>query len=284
LYGANREAHVPAICEFLDVPYSGSDPFTLSLCLHKARTKEVLSFHGIPTAPFTLLHSAADLEALLTRTNPRLPLPTKHRPLFLKPVQEGSSKGITEANVVHSPEELEAQALSLLATYRQPVLAEAFLPGAEFTCGVLGNGETTCVLPLVGMNFRSLPEGALPIYGFEAKWVWDTRDEPLDIFECPARVDSRLRSAIERVVLRTYAVLGCRDWSRIDVRLDAQGVPNVVEVNPLPGILPKPEDNSCLPKAARAAGLSYDDLIQRCLRAAAARYDLPLELAGEAVA
>ncbi|HEX7020906.1 MAG TPA: hypothetical protein VF159_12890 [Gemmatimonadaceae bacterium] len=284
LYGANREAHVPAICEFLDVPYSGSDPFTLSLCLHKARTKEVLSFHGIPTAPFTLLESAADLNALLSRENPRLPLPTKHRPLFLKPVQEGSSKGITEKNVVRSADELEAQALSLLAAYRQPVLAEAFLPGAEFTCGVLGNGESARVLPLVGMNFRALPQGALPIYGFEAKWVWDTRDEPLEIFECPARIDSRLRAAVERVVLRTYAVLGCRDWSRIDVRLDAQGVPNVVEVNPLPGILPKPEDNSCLPKAARAAGLSYGDLIQSCLRAAAARYDLRLGFEGEAVA
>ena len=107
------------------------------------------------------------------------------------------------------------------------------------------------MLPLVGINFESLPMGALPIYGFEAKWIWDTPDDPLDIFECPAHIDRRLHSAIEDVVLRAYRVLGCRDWSRIDVRLDAAGVPNVVEVNPLPGILPNPEDNSCLPKAAR---------------------------------
>jgi D-alanine-D-alanine ligase len=133
------------------------------------------------------------------------------------------------------------------------------------------------VLPLVAINFGSLPDGAVPIYGYEAKWIWDTPSDPLDIFECPARIEPRLQAAIEDVVLRAYRVLGCRDWSRIDVRLDAAGVPNIVEVNPLPGILPNPEDNSCLPKAARAAGLSYDGLIQSALQHAAERYELPLQ-------
>src|SRR5207302_557106 len=99
----------------------------------------------------------------------------------------------------------------------------------------------------------------------------DVPERPLDIFQCPARIPSTLAEAIEDVVLRAYRVLGCRDWSRIDVRLDAGGVPNIVEVNPLPGILPNPEDNSCLPKAARAAGMTYDDLIQAALLHAAAR-------------
>jgi D-alanine-D-alanine ligase len=277
LHGTNREAHVPAICEFLGVPYSGSDPFTLSLCLHKARTKEVLSFHGIPTAPFVLVESAADLEKLLAGGWRRgLPRPTAKRPLFAKPVHEGSSKGITEKNFIRSRDELESQVRILLETYEQPVIVETFLSGAEFTCGVLGNESTAQVLPLVGINFDSLPDGAVPIYGFEAKWVWDTPDEPLQIFECPARIDDALRMSIEDVVLRAYRVAGCHDWSRIDVRLDAAGVPNVVEINPLPGILPKPEDNSCLPKAARAAGLSYDELIQACLRYAAARCGVAL--------
>ena len=175
-------------------------------------------------------------------------------------------------------DELIAQTRFLLETYDQPVLIEEFLPGAEFTCGVLGNGESARVLPLVGMNFASLPAGAVPIYGFEAKWIWDTPDDPIDIFECPARIDAALTAAISDVVLRAYRVLGCRDWSRIDVRLDAAGVPNIVEVNPLPGILPNPEDNSCLPKAARAAGLSYDALIQSALLAAANRCGVTLEL------
>jgi D-alanine-D-alanine ligase len=132
------------------------------------------------------------------------------------------------------------------------------------------------VLPLVGMNFRSLPDGAVPIYGYEAKWIWDLPSKPLDIFECPARIDARLASEIEHVVLSAYRVLGCRDWSRIDVRLDADDVPNIVEVNPLPGILPDPADNSCLPKAARAAGMDYDQLIQAALLHAAARHGLTL--------
>ena len=275
LWGVNREAHVPAICEFLNVPYSGSDPFTLSLCLHKARTKEVLSHHAIPTAPFVLVESREDLHRLLSGNSP-LPRPSEILPLFAKPVHEGSSKGITERNFVRSTEELESQVISLLRTYEQPVLVEEFLPGAEFTCGVLGNAAGARVLPIVGMNFGALPHGAVPIYGYEAKWVWDTPDQPLDIFSCPAPLTDAQRTAIEKVALRAYRVLGCRDWARIDVRLDADGVPNIVEVNPLPGILPNPADNSCLPKAARAAGLSYEELIQACLFHAAERTQVAL--------
>jgi D-alanine-D-alanine ligase len=275
LWGVNREAHVPSICEFLNVPYSGSDPFTLSLCLHKARTKEVLSHHAVPTAPFVLVESREDLHRLLSGNSP-LPRASEILPLFVKPVHEGSSKGITERNFVRSTEELESQVVSLLRTYEQPVLVEEFLPGAEFTCGVLGNGAGARVLPIVGMNFGALPHGAVPIYGYEAKWVWDTPERPLEIFSCPAPVSDSQRTSIEKVVLRAYRVLGCRDWARVDVRLDADGVPNIVEVNPLPGILPDPADNSCLPKAARAAGLGYDELIQACLLHAAERTQVVL--------
>jgi D-alanine-D-alanine ligase len=275
LHGTNREAHVPAICEFFAIPYSGSDPFTLSLCLDKARTKDFLTAHGIPNARYTVIEDEASLARLLAGEMGSDSIFSRF-PVFLKPVHEGSSKGITEKNFVRDRDELEAQTRFLLSTYDQPVIAEEFLPGAEFTCGVLGNGASAQVLPIVGMNFESLPEGALPIYGYEAKWIWDTPDEPLDIFECPARISPALRRSIEAVVLRAYRILGCRDWSRIDVRLDATGKPNIVEVNPLPGILPNPEDNSCLPKAARAAGLNYDELIQSALRHAAERSGVTL--------
>jgi D-alanine-D-alanine ligase len=267
--GVNREAHVPAICEFYGIPYSGSDPLTLSLCLDKARTKEMLSYHGIPTAGFVVIRERADLDRLARRLS--LPLP-----LFAKPIHEGSSKGITEKNLCRTRADLRAQVTFLLEKYQQPVIVEEYLPGDEFTCAILGNGRAAKVLPIVGMNFASLPEGALPIYGFEAKWIWDRPEDPLDMFECPAKIDSRLTAEIERVVLEAYRVLGCRDWSRIDVRLDAAGKPNVVEVNPLPGILPDPADNSCFPKAARAAGMSYDELIQSCLKFAAERQNVPL--------
>jgi len=266
-HGVNREAHVPAICEFYGIPYSGSDPFTLTLCLDKARAKETLAFHGIPTPKFLLVEKLADLY----RAAEKLTLP-----LFVKPVHEGSSKGITDSNLCRDRDQLFRQTEFLLENYRQPVLVEEFLPGKEFTCAVLGNGAEATVLPLVAMNFESLPEGALPIYSFDAKFVWDRPENPLDIFQCPARITRELQASIARVTLDAFRVLGCRDWARIDVRLNADGKPNVLEVNPLPGILPDPADNSCLPKAARAAGIGYEELIQNCLKYAAARQGVDL--------
>jgi D-alanine-D-alanine ligase len=266
-YGVNREAHVPAICEFFGIPYSGSDPFTLSLCLDKARAKETLAFHGIPTPKFAVVNKPEELRAASEKLR---------FPLFVKPLHEGSSKGITDSNLCRDAGHLLEQTEFLLENYNQPVLVEEYLPGKEFTCAVLGNGDEATVLPIVGMNFETLPEGAAPIYSFDAKFVWDRPENPLDIFQCPARITARLRKSIERVTLDAFRVLGCRDWARIDVRLDGAGVPNVLEVNPLPGILPDPADNSCLPKAARAAGISYDELIQGCLKYAAERQGVKL--------
>ncbi|MGH7603927.1 MAG: D-alanine--D-alanine ligase family protein [Gemmatimonadaceae bacterium] len=266
-HGVNREAHVPAICEFYGIPYSGSDPFTLSLCLDKARTKQTLTFHGIPTPRFSVVRTYGEIGA---RTR------DLGFPVFVKPLHEGSSKGITDANFCAEPAQLRRQIRFLLESYEQPVLVEQFLPGDEFTCAILGNGEDATVLPIVGMNFETLPRGALPIYGFDAKFVWDRPENPLEIFQCPARITRKLQASIERVTLDAFRVLGCRDWARIDVRLDAAGVPNILEVNPLPGILPDPADNSCMPKAARAAGIGYDELIQSCLRYAAARQGVRL--------
>jgi D-alanine-D-alanine ligase len=200
LAGVNRESHVPAICEFYGIPYSGSDPLTLSTCLHKGRAKEVLAYNGVPTAPFAVVESLRDLERLLDgHQQEMLPLAVPARripdafPLFVKPGHEGSSKGVTARNLVHSRAELVTRVTELLDCYDQPVLVEDYLPGAEFTCAVLGNGDEARVLPIVAINFSELPAGAAPIYGFEAKWVWDTPDRPLHIFDCPARIPESLR-------------------------------------------------------------------------------------------
>ena len=262
LWGPNREAHVPALCEFWGVPYTGSDPMTLSICLDKARTKEILAYHRIPTAEFKVVHRPEELNGF-----PRAPA-------IVKPLHEGSSKGITQRSFCRTRVEIKEAAAIVLETYRQPALVERWLPGREFTCAILGNGFEARVLPIVELNFDALPEGATPMYSYEAKWVWDTPDRPLDLFRCPAPLSRSLRTAIERTVLAAYRVLRCRDWARIDVRCDAAGVPHVVEVNPLPGILPDPEMNSCYPKAARAAGMDYNAMIQAVLRAGAARYGL----------
>jgi D-alanine-D-alanine ligase len=140
-------------------------------------------------------------------------------------------------------------------------LVEEFLPGREFTVAVLGNGPGARVLPPVEIRFDSLPEGAPALYGWEAKWVWDTPEAPLSIFECPAPVDAGLLAALEKATLGAYHALGCRDWARIDLRLDAAGEPHVLEVNALPGILAGPPPELLLPQGGTGggAGLRGDD-------------------------
>lgn len=276
--GPCREAHVPAIAEFLGVRYTGSDPLTLSLALHKARAKEVLSHRRIPTAPFVLIESSADLPALKR---------AKIYPVFLKPVWEGSSKGISQTNYAETPDAAAERAEFLLDRYRQPVLAESYLPGEEFTVAIMGNGPELSVLPIIRYRFDQLPAGALPVMGYEAKWLWDRPDTHLEILECPADVSAPTEQAIRATAVAAYRAIGCRDWARVDIRLDHACVPHVVEINPLPGIIPNLSDNSCFPRAAAAFGMSYDELIQSVVRIAWRRLTgqdlkVPAGLAGAA--
>ena len=262
-YGASREAQIPAMLEMLDIPYTGSDPLTLALCLDKSRAKEILSYYQVATPRFVVVSSLDELRTA------DLPVPAMVKPLF-----EGSSKGIFDTSLVRTPQELTAQVTKVITEYAQPALVEEFLPGREFTVAMLGNGADLQVLPIVEIKFDSLPDGVNPIYSYEAKWIWDQSSNPLEIFECPAKVDNRLKTAIENVCRRSYTVLRCRDWSRIDVRLDAAGNPNIIEINPLPGILPKIEDNSCYPKAARMAGLNYQQMLNAVLDVGMKRYGM----------
>jgi D-alanine-D-alanine ligase len=248
--------------EMLRIPYTGSDPVTLAICLDKARTKEVLAYHKVPTPKMQVMDTPdAKLEGLKF-------------PVIVKPLQEGSSKGIVNDSVVRDNAALKKQLRRVMGLYRQPAIVEEYLPGREFTVALIGNGSKLDVLPIVEIKFDTLPGKANPIYSFEAKWVWDVPEAPLDIFECPAKVPNGLKREIEEVCRRAFDVLNCTDWCRIDVRLDARGRANVLELNPLPGILPKPEDNSCFPKAARAAGMTYSQLINRVLDAACERHGL----------
>lgn len=256
--GPSRESHVPAIAEFLGIPYLGSDPLTLGLALHKGRAKEVFRQRGVRTADSWLIEAEDDLPALQVADYP----------LFLKPVWEGSSKGIAEDNHVETPADALVRTHQLLATYNQPVLAERYLPGEEFTVAVMGNGAEISTLPVIRYRFAGLPPGALPIMGYEAKWLWDVPESPLDILECPAAIEPQRARSLADLAVSAYRALGCRDWARVDVRLDGDGAPYVMEVNPLPGVIPDPIANSCFPCAARAAGLSYDELIQLAARIA----------------
>lgn len=263
LFGDFRESYVPMICERMGIPYTGSGPLELAICLNKARAKEVLAYNGIPTPAFRTL-------------DPDFPVHMDHFPFpaIIKPVAEGSSKGIFDHSVVDNGEEAVRQINDAFLKYRQPVLMEQFLQGDEFTVALWGNGDQIEVLPIVAIRYDDLPAGARPVYSYEAKWIWDTPGKPLDIFKCPASLTRVEKESIESLVRSAFRVLNIRDWCRIDVRMDQSGKPHILELNPLPGILPKPEDNSCFPKAARTAGYDYAAMLEKVIGIAAERWGI----------
>jgi D-alanine-D-alanine ligase len=249
--GFGREAQVPCLLDAYGIPYTFSDPLVLSLTLHKGMAKHVVRDLGIPTADFAVVASEEDLR--------RIALPF---PLFAKPVAEGTGKGISAASRVRDAAELETVCRDLLARFRQPVLVETYLPGRELTVGIVGCGkEAQCL----GVLEVFLKEGAEQnAYSYVNKE------------ECEERVEYRLAKdplAVRAadIALAAYRGLGCRDAARVDLRANAAGVPNFLEVNPLPGLHPHHSD---LPILCTLAGISYKDLLSRIVRSACARQNL----------
>ncbi len=259
----SRESQIPAMLDMLNIPYTGSDALTLGICLDKARTKEILSYYQIPNANFILIDEFKPL------SNHSMEFPS-----IVKPVSEGSSKGIFNSSLVRNYDELNAEIKRIVYEYNQPAIIEEFLPGKEFTVAIIGNEDNTEIFPIVEIKYEKFPDNVEHLYSYEAKWILDTKDNVFDVFECPAAIDNDLEKQIKDTALRTYKVLRCKDWSRIDIRLDKNGTPNVIEINPLPGIMPDPNENSSFPKAARAAGINYNEMIQRVLFEACKRHNL----------
>ncbi len=257
--GASRESQIPSMLEMLNIPFTGSDSVTIGICHDKSRCKEILSYYNIPNSKFFITDRPSKNGSDM------------NFPKFVKPLHEGSSKGIYNSSVAYTQEELNSEIERIRSCYGQPALVEDFVPGKEFTVAMLGNGDNVRVLPVVEINLDSVPEGFNKIYSYEVKWFFDTRENQLDIFKCPADIDKKIYSHIEKVCKDTYKALRIRDWARIDIRLDGNNVPNVIEINPLPGILPDPADNSCYPKASRAAGMDYNAMINAVLKEAVKR-------------
>ncbi|MEM2875371.1 MAG: ATP-grasp domain-containing protein [Candidatus Bathyarchaeia archaeon] len=262
LRGESRESHIPALLEMMGIPYTGSGPLTLAVALNKALTHQVLEVNGVPSPDFQVF----------TRPDEKINRRLRY-PLVVKPLSEGSSKGIRNNSLVGDEVSLRRQVSWVVKTYNQPAIVEEFLPGREFTVGLIGNGEPT-VLPIVEISLDELPSGASPIYSYEAKWIWDLPEKPLNIFHCPAEIPPELKRKIERTAIKAFKVLNCRDLCRIDMRLDVKGNPHVLEVNPLPGLIPDPDAHSCLPEAARVAGFTYDQLVCTIFWQALKRYNM----------
>lgn len=258
--GASRESQIPSMLEMLGIKYTGSDSITIGICHDKSRCKEILSYYNIPNSKFFITDKSVNNDNGFKY------------PKFVKPLHEGSSKGIYDSSLVKNLNELNSEIQRIRESYNQPALVEDYIPGKEFTVAMMGNGDDVKVLPVVEINLDSVPEGFNKIYSYEVKWFFDTRENQLDIFKCPADIDTKIYKHIEQVCKSTFKALRIRDWARIDVRLDENNVPNIIEINPLPGILPNPEDNSCYPKAARHAGMDYNSMLNAVLNEAVKRY------------
>jgi len=249
----SREAQVPSALEMLGVPYSGSDPQCLTICLDKPLTKKLVATAGVRTPRW---HLVADYKQLDNLTAD-VPLPA-----FIKPAYEGSSKGIRLGSRAETAEQASDIAAGLLEKYLQPVMIEEFIAGDEVTVGLLGNYP-----PAVLGIMRVLPKQKNThfIYSLEVKREW----EQLVNYECPAQLEAGTLKEITDFSLTVFNLLGCRDFARLDFKLDLQGVPYFLEINPLAGLNPKSSD---LPIMAYKLGWTYQSLITAILNTALQRY------------
>ena len=249
--GIGREAQVPAILDLYGIPYTFSDPLVMSLTLHKAMTKRVVRDAGVPTPDFVLVERLSDLDGLAFAP-----------PYFVKPVAEGTGKGVTPASIVRRRDGMPEACHALIQTFRQPVLVEAYLPGREFTVGILGTGNQAEVLGTIEVI---LLEAAEPgVYSYTNK---ERCEELVEYRLVRADQDPQVRET-EAVALRAWRALGCRDGGRLDVRCDKSGRPNFIEVNPLAGLHPHHSD---LPIICNKIGMPYLHLVERIVAAARER-------------
>ncbi len=249
----SREAQVPSILEMLDIPYSGSDPQCLSICLDKPLTKKLVAAAGVPTPKWYVINNSQELYQIASCGFPF--------PSIVKPTYEGSSKGIRLSSVVDNPKQATEVVEKLLEHYRQPVMMEEFIAGDEVTMGIIGNSP-----PKVLGMMRILPKrgNGYFVYSLEVKRNY------LDLveYECPARLERKVLQNLEVSALGAFKALGCHDFARLDFRVSPDGVPYFLEINPLPGL----GTHSDLVIMAKKLGWSHKELVASVLNAALERH------------
>lgn len=239
MHGIGREAQVPGLLDAYQIPYVFSDTVACALTLHKGMTKDVVRAAGVATPDYAVVNTIADVEKI-----------SMDFPLFAKPIAEGTSKGISARSKINDAAQLKEVCRDLLAQYMQPVLVERFLPGREFTVGMVGTGEDAVALATMEITLRKGAHSEAYSYHSKANWQKLVRYSLLPAGE--------LRSAIEALSLQAWRALGCRDGGRIDVRLDDAGLPGFIEVNPLAGMHPERSD---LPMMAAMANIPFARLL-----------------------
>ncbi len=251
LNGIGREAQVPAALDVYGIPYTFSDPLVMALTLHKGMTKRVVRDAGVPTADFGVVRFRSEAE--------QFSFPP---PYFIKPLAEGTGKGVSPQSIVRRSEDLANACEALIAAFRQPVLVERFLPGREFTVGIVGTGDQARVIGTIEVHL--LADAEPEAYSYVNK----ERYEELVEYRLGRPDDDPPVKAAEIIALRAWQVLECRDAGRIDLRCDERGRPHFMEVNPLAGLHPFHSD---LPIICNHIGMPYQDLIREIVDSAAKR-------------
>jgi D-alanine-D-alanine ligase len=250
--GHARESQVPAILDVFGIEYTFSDTLALAVCLDKRLAKHVVREHAVPTPDFVVLNDPDTVGSDLARAALRFPV-------FAKPIAEGTSRGVTGLSVVRQQDELQALARELLGRYRQPVLVERYLPGREFTVGIVGTGANAEAIGALEVHLLGAADQG--VYSYDNKQLFEGR------VRYSNATDAEATRAIE-VALQAYRALGCRDGGRVDVRSDEHGEPAFIEANPLAGLHPEISDLAILGKLV---GVPYLELIRRIVESASAR-------------
>ncbi len=254
LNGRGREAHIPAILNFLNIPFTGSDETTLCIALDKAITKRVLSTFGIKTPKFQLIEYPLKCKLKL------------NFPLIVKPNCEGSGKGISDTAIVSNKDELEKLIEKNYSKYNQPMLVEEYIEGREFTVGVIGNGEEVIVFNPMEIKYKK--SGVeFNIYSYNVKKNYKDYVE----YICPPDLEGKITKKIIKTARKIYGALDCKDFARIDFRLSPNGDIYFLEINPLPGLAPGYSD---FPMICEFHGIDYGTLIKTVLNCALKRYGL----------
>lgn len=251
LYGFGREAQVPALLDAYRIPYVFSGPLAQAVTLHKGIAKHIVRDSGLPTPAFAVINCESDIAGV------DLPYP-----LFAKPVAEGTGKGVSAASKITDQTMLQTTCSNLLATFKQPVLVETFLPGREFTVGIVGNGAEARAIGVLEVVL--LDNSEPDVYSYHNKAFFE------DLVEYRVADDGEAQKARE-VALACYVALGCNDAGRVDLRSNSSGLPNFIEINSLAGLHPEISDLSIM---AIRHGTSYQQLISQIITAAMSRLEI----------
>ena len=257
--GRGREAHVPAMLNFFGIPFTGSDEATMCISMDKPLAKKLLSIHHVPTPKYKVYKYYGQANNRATARGLRFPV-------IIKPAAEGSGKGISGLSIAHDVADLHAALSRAIADYKQDMLIEEFISGREFTVAIIGDGRNVRAFPPMEIVFLDKEHN---IYSYETK----RRFKEFVEYKCPPDMDGATLAELARLARRVYDVLECRDFARVDFRMDSGGALYFIEINTLPGLAPGYSD---LPILAELCGMGYRELIISILNSALTRYGMPI--------